>query len=238
MRRPAIVLLAAAALQGAPEPASCQEAELRALTAFQVTRVERYLESRGSCRGCHRIGGSGGLIGPSLDGLGARSDYAAVMRMIQEPGEAIPGTLMPRQPMLQREAARLATYLLSRASVTPEPATTPEAPPALGPADRLDGAALYARHCAACHGSEGRGDGWNAPNLPVSPTAHSDRVLMTERPDDTLYDAIAAGAFVLDKSPQMPAFGTLLQPDQIRALVAHIRTLCNCEQPAWAPRSR
>ncbi len=238
MRRPAICLLAAAALLGAFEPASSQEAGLRTLTPFQVTRVERYLETRGSCRGCHRIGGTGGLIGPTLDGLAERVDYTYVVRLIRNPAEVIPGTLMPRQPMPQREAERLAAYLLSRPAVAPSDTAVPEAPPALDPADRVDGPALYARHCAACHGSEGRGDGWNAPNLPAVPTAHADRELMMKRPDDTLYDAIAAGAFVLDESPQMPAFGAMLDPEQIRALVAHIRALCDCEQPTWARRGR
>ena len=50
----------------------------------------------------------------------------------------------------------------------------------------------------------------------------------------TLFDAIYAGGFVLDKSPRMPAFGDLLEPAQIRALVTHIRTLCQCAQPPWA----
>ena len=57
---------------------------------------------------------------------------------------------------------------------------------------------------------------------------------MAKRPDDTLYDGIAAGGFILDKSPLMPGFGDMLEPEQIRALVLHIRTLCECEQPAWA----
>ena len=57
---------------------------------------------------------------------------------------------------------------------------------------------------------------------------------MSERPDDTLYDGIAGGGYILDKSPLMPAFSQLLSREQIRALVGHIRTLCACEQPAWA----
>ena len=47
-------------------------------------------------------------------------------------------------------------------------------------------------------------------------------------------DGISAGGFVLDRSNLMPAFGELLSPAQIRALVAHIRTLCACEGPPWS----
>ena len=110
--------------------------------------------------------------------------------------------------------------------------------PADGPADPPDGAALYARHCAACHGTEGRGDGWNAPNLPVPPAVHADAEAMGARPDDTLFDGIAAGAWVLDGSARMAPFGDLLSPAEIRALVAHIRTLCDCAEPAWAGDGR
>ncbi len=57
---------------------------------------------------------------------------------------------------------------------------------------------------------------------------------MARRSDDTLYDAIAAGGYVLDRSARMPGFGNLLSNTQIRALVTHIRTLCTCTQPTWA----
>ncbi len=206
------------------------------LTPFGVARAERFLESRVACLGCHRIGGSGGQIGPSLDRLGDRVDAAYVSSVIREPTATIPGTLMPRQKMPDREVERLTSYLLSRPAVDAAPSTgvTPEAPPTLAESERNDGAALYARHCAACHGSEGRGNGWNAPNLPVAPTAHADGTRMRERPDDSLFDAIYAGAFVLDGSPRMPPFGEMLSTEQIQARVVHIRVLCRCSQPAWA----
>ncbi|HSM59389.1 MAG TPA: cytochrome c, partial [Longimicrobiales bacterium] len=100
--------------------------------------------------------------------------------------------------------------------------------------DRGPGDALYGRHCAACHGPTGRGDGWNAPNLPVPPTAHADAGLMEGRADDALFDGIHGGARVLDGSPRMPPFGSLLGTGEIRALVATIRSLCDCSGPAWA----
>lgn len=220
------------------------------LTAHQTERTTRYLDDRAGCLGCHRLGGRGGGIGPSLDGAADRLRPGFVVHVIQAPDQAVPGAPMPRQPMPDREARRLARLVLDTGDGPWRPAAHPsladpdhpawsvlEATAAAGGAEP-DGGALYARHCAACHGTTGRADGWNAPNLPVPPTAHADPALMAERTDDRLYDGIHAGAWVLDGSPRMPPFGTMLGDAQIRALVRHLRTLCACEQPAWAGDGR
>ncbi len=221
-----------------PAPASGQTG-YEPVSAFQAGRVERFLENRLACRGCHRIDGRGGMIGPILDGIADRADFDYVLAMIRDPGATVSGTLMPRQRMPERDARRLAAYLMSlRASEAPDVASPPQATPALPAGAEQDGAALYARHCAACHGANGGGDGWNVRNLGVTPAVHADATAMSERPNDTLYDGIAAGGFVLDGSPLMPAYGSMLEPVQIRALVEHIRTLCACEQPAWAEPGR
>jgi cytochrome c oxidase cbb3-type subunit III len=206
----------------------------QSLSSLETARVERMLESRVACLGCHQIDGAGGRIGPSLDGLSARSDFAYVLGVIQDPSGLGPATTMPHQAMPRMEAERLAHFLLSLEPNISTPGPMPEAPPLLAASDRLDGGALYARHCAACHGNQGGGDGWNAPALPISPTTHDDPALMGRRPDDTLFDAIYRGGYVLDKSARMPAFGAMLEPGQIRALVGYIRELCGCSQPAWA----
>jgi hypothetical protein len=57
---------------------------------------------------------------------------------------------------------------------------------------------------------------------------------MSTRSDDALYDAIAAGGLVMNRSPRMPAFGASLTPDEIQSLVRHIRELCGCQAPAWS----
>lgn len=209
------------------------------LTLFETRRTERLIQDRLSCLGCHRIGGRGGEIGPSLDGIAQRRVPSFLLEMILDPQRAAPGAPMPHQPVQAREASRLARYLLSLPDAGPDVSRGSLADPGhplwLRSADPADpGATLYARHCSACHGPAGRGDGWNAPSLPVPPTAHADASVMGRRPDDTLYDGIFAGAWVLDGSPRMPAFGDLLTPVEIRSLVAYIRTLCTCQGPSWS----
>ena len=73
-------------------------------------------------------------------------------------------------------------------------------------------------------------------NLPVRPTVHADSGYMAQRPDDTLFDGIFAGGYILNKSNRMPAWGETLSREQIWALVGYLRKLCRCRGPEWAGR--
>ncbi|OLC08466.1 MAG: hypothetical protein AUH41_08265 [Gemmatimonadetes bacterium 13_1_40CM_66_11] len=90
---------------------------------------------------------------------------------------------------------------------------------------------LYLTFCSGCHGTTGRGDGPNAKFLPVRPAVHVDARTMSQRSDDMLFDAIAAGGYVLGRSNRMPGFGATLTNAEIRGLVGYIRELCRCEGP-------
>lgn len=230
------------------DPARTPDWLSEGVAEVRAARAERLLETRYACRGCHVVAGRGGALGPRLDGLSERLRPEFVLHMIQAPQEAAPGSAMPRQPMPPREARILAAYLLGldgpwRGADAAAPGRMPAAGSAAaagplrpdpGGGGPQTGAALYATWCAACHGPQGRGDGWNAGALPVAPTAHADAALVSRRPDDVLYDGIHGGGWVLGRSPLMPAFGTVLSPEQIDALVAHIRTLCDCRGPGWS----
>jgi mono/diheme cytochrome c family protein len=125
----------------------------------------------------------------------------------------------------------IARYLAAQPGASPDFAV-PTPPPAAATAG--DAMALYAKWCASCHGTSGRGDGPNAANLPVKPTAHASREAMSARPDDSLYDTIFGGGAIMNRSHRMPAFGATLSPAEIKSLVRHIRTLCRCEGPGWS----
>ena len=215
-----------------------------ALSDFTRATTTRLLEDRLSCLGCHRVGDEGGLLAPPLDGIGERLQESYVVAMILDPATAAPGAPMPRAEVTQREARRLARLLMDSEAEWEGPASQSLADrehpawtalgEAVGAGTDGEGARLYARYCASCHGAEGRADGWNVVSLPLAPAVHADPEAMGRRPDDTLFDGIHAGGYVLDGSPRMPGFGGLLNNAQIRDLVAYIRVLCNCRQPAWA----
>jgi mono/diheme cytochrome c family protein len=116
----------------------------------------------------------------------------------------------------------------------PSPTATTPSPTGANPSGAPGAEQLYAHYCASCHGARGQGDGFNARYLPVPPAKHASAAAMAKRPDDALYDAIAAGGYVMNRSNRMPAFGETLAPAEIRALVRHIRRLCECEGPAWS----
>jgi mono/diheme cytochrome c family protein len=193
-----------------------------------------------ACLGCHRLADRGGQIGPDLTQVRSRLQPGYVFSIITQPHETNPRTVMPQVPLTMGTAELLANLLLQedlspKATVylsAMENALIPfESQP---PAAHTTAKDSYLSHCAACHGSEGRGDGFNARFLPRTPTAHADATYMSTRADDTLFDGIASGGAILNKSHLMPPWGRSLSPAEIKSLVAYMRTLCHCQEPAWA----
>ena len=201
------------------------------LNPTQRARIEHQLRVRLPCLGCHTIDGRGGAIGPDLSAVGARRNGEQIRQMLQDPQQAVPGTVMPRVPMSEETRQSLVKYL-SQLRSTPSSPRSQLQRATIDP--RAQGAVLYAQRCAVCHGAAGRGDGPNSQYLQPKPAVHADARSMSTRTDDRLYDGIFAGGVALGVSAAMPAFGETLAPDQIRSLVRYIRELCKCRQPPWA----
>ncbi len=142
---------------------------------------------------------------------------------------------MPKILMPEKTEELILNFLLQDESVAGEPAYLSLIDnPIISPAGQSKEGKNYRRYCASCHGETGDGRGYNAKFLPAPPTSHADAVHMSQRPDDTLFDGIYAGGYILNKSPFMPAWGQRLSPEEIRGLVAYIRQLCQCQGPAWS----
>lgn len=197
-------------------------------TAFQRAKAERLLREQLPCLGCHALRGDGGTLAPDLVTVRERRSAAYVAAIIDDPQRTAPGIAMPRTVMPPETRRAVVTYL----QTLPGDGSS-DARAAL-PRHNAGGAGLYARWCAGCHGASGKGDGPNATRLPVRPTAHADAAVMSRRPDDTIYDAIAGGGAIMNRSHRMPAFGATLTDDEIRTLVRYIRTVCGCQGPAWS----
>lgn len=115
----------------------------------------------------------------------------------------------------------------------------PGAPPEkVGPLPELDparvsaGEALYLQHCAACHGTDLRGDpDWQAPNDDGSyrPPPQDGSGHTWHHADQLLVEIVADGSD-FPKS-RMPAFGERLSDDQILSILDYFKS-------TWGPDER
>ncbi|MGV3526225.1 MAG: c-type cytochrome [Candidatus Sericytochromatia bacterium] len=87
------------------------------------------------------------------------------------------------------------------------------------PGSAKKGAALYAQHCALCHGPKGQGDGPVGKSLKPSPRDFSKGVFLYTRTDAERLAFIQAG------KGAMPPWGKVLSEAQIRDVIAYIHTL-------------
>jgi mono/diheme cytochrome c family protein len=93
-------------------------------------------------------------------------------------------------------------------------------------ADAEQGKKLYGQFCASCHGQSGKGDGAAAAALNPKPRDHTDKEYMSKMSDDEMLKVIKNGGVSVGKSPLMPPWGASLKDEQIKDIIAHIRSLC------------
>ncbi len=91
--------------------------------------------------------------------------------------------------------------------------------------DKAEGKKIYLTYCAACHGESGKGDGLAAGSMAVKPADHTNGEVMNKQSDQFLFDIISKGGAAVQKSPMMPGWGGQLKENQIRDVVAYIRSL-------------
>lgn len=87
------------------------------------------------------------------------------------------------------------------------------------------GRALFEYYCATCHGTAGRGDGFNSYNLDPKPRDLTDPQLQAERSDEDLAAVIRSGGGAAGLSTGMPPWGRTLSELEIRNLVVFVRLL-------------
>lgn len=97
-----------------------------------------------------------------------------------------------------------------------------------------NGKQIYNSFCIYCHGLDGAGTG-PAANLSGVPTGDlSNKAYMSQLSDQELIDRVAFGE---EKYPylQMPGWRTNLNQDQIKAIIAYVRTLAVDHGPLKGP---
>jgi mono/diheme cytochrome c family protein len=89
--------------------------------------------------------------------------------------------------------------------------------------DLARGAALYATHCAGCHGPAGAGDGEAGVALSPPPANLAWATRRRIATDDYLFWTIAAGGAPVGSA--MPRFEGVLGETEIWRIIAHLRSL-------------
>jgi len=207
----------------------------RKLSAFAMAKAQTLLKEKLSCLGCHQLGNDGGKIGPNLSSLKKRLQPDFVYAFIQNPHGLQPEAVMPKILMPPKTLDLIANFLLQQEMPKSDAAYLSLADyPVYAPHGQTEEESLYLKYCAACHGVNSDGNGYNAKYLPKSPASHADKSYMSTRPDDTLFDGVYAGGYILNKHHFMPPWGQMLSHEEIRKLVAYMRKLCQCEGPLWS----
>ena len=90
----------------------------------------------------------------------------------------------------------------------------------------LNGQELYQAACAACHGSDGRGQPVAIRGFDIDPPDFTDCRLTTPEADLDWLSVVHQGGPVRAFDQMMPAFGDELTETQIELVIEHVRTFC------------
>lgn len=86
---------------------------------------------------------------------------------------------------------------------------------------------IFDQMCAGCHGTEGNGqEGTKSGFVPRIGTL-ANKIYMASVPDDYLVMIVKKGGEFMGKIATMPAWEKRLSDEEIRGLVAHMRTFTN-----------
>jgi mono/diheme cytochrome c family protein len=89
--------------------------------------------------------------------------------------------------------------------------------------DAQRGKPLHIQNCAECHGADGKAQ-VIVMHMDTTPKDQSDAAYMKNLPDAYLYLAICKGGQAVGKDHVMPGWGGTLSDQDIRDLVAWVRT--------------
>ncbi len=222
----------------------------RAGSASLVEAKAVFLAS--GCLGCHSVSGTGGDEGPELTRGGeidpAQRNFAHVSgersvenwlkEHFRSPAAVVADSQMPATALPPRDIDLLTMFTLSL--------RRRDLPGSFTPQDQLraarfgerefssDGETIFLAFCSGCHGESG--EGRQAPGVMTFPSvANPDLHRLVS--DDFLISAIVKGR----QGRRMPAWGEMdggLRPEEIRAVVAHLRQLSGTAQVVDAKPAR
>lgn len=207
------------------------------VAAPQLVAAKSVFHSAG-CLGCHKVSGVGGDDGPDLSLAGFKDPGQVSFEHVpgkgnlknwmaehfRAPASVVVGSQMPPAPLTEKEILQLTFYTLSL--------RRKELRDQFLPKDRVravkfgereftsDGATLYGAFCAGCHGQDGRGR--RLPGLVSFPSITNPDFLAIA-PDALVMRTIEQGRPGRRMPGWLKADG--LRPEEVQAVVAHVRAL-------------
>ena len=95
------------------------------------------------------------------------------------------------------------------------------------------GDSLYAAWCSRCHGADAHGAPAASTRLEVPPADLASCAASTPETEEQWVGIVTRGGAAYGLSIDMPAYGEGATPEQIRAVVRHVRSLCR--DRGWPP---
>jgi mono/diheme cytochrome c family protein len=121
--------------------------------APELARGQRVFEDTG-CRGCHKLGGVGGNVGPELDKVGARRSAAWLKQHFAAPAAVTPGSAMPPQKFAEADLEAITLFMLSQTGASaPGYYASMKVIPSASEGRRL----FEQKGCIGCHAVDGKG---------------------------------------------------------------------------------
>lgn len=121
--------------------------------APELARGQQIFETSG-CRGCHKLAGVGGIIGPELDKVGARRSPDWLRKHFLAPATVTPGSAMPPQKFSETNLEAITLFMLSQTgAAVPGYYASMKVIPSTSEGRRL----FEQKGCIACHSVGGNG---------------------------------------------------------------------------------
>ncbi|HMD98176.1 MAG TPA: c-type cytochrome [Terriglobia bacterium] len=151
--------------------ATCHDPDKLPAEQVPLLREGKRLYAEKGCGACHKLGGRGGTLGPSLESEGAKTRHELIMSNLappyttwhwqevhfRDPGGIVPASQMRNPTVIPSGALALTVYMLSQwKRDIPESYLAPDKIEqkfqALHPTP-LSGEQVYQQYCSACHGN-------------------------------------------------------------------------------------
>jgi mono/diheme cytochrome c family protein len=121
--------------------------------APELARGQQVFEASG-CRGCHKLGGSGGNLGPELDKVGARRSPDWLKKHFVTPSAVTAGSAMPPQKLADADLEAIVLFMLSQTGEgAPGYYSSMKVIPSADQGQRL----FAQKGCIGCHSVGGKG---------------------------------------------------------------------------------